>query len=62
MTIKATKAARRVWLKRLTQNTFSKPERHWRPKLEAELYDIDIKVTIRLFSIANRWFVISAGR
>ena len=55
-TIKATRAARRVWLKRLAQNTFSKPEQHWRPKLEAELYDIDyIKVTIRLLSITKRW-------
>ena len=40
-TMKATRAARRVWLNRLEQNTFSKPEQHWRPKLEAELYDID---------------------
>ena len=40
-TIKATRAARRVWLNRLEQNTYSKPEQHWRPKLEAELYGIE---------------------
>ena len=41
-TIKAARTARRVWLKRLAHNTFSKPEQHWRPKLEAELYDMEV--------------------
>ena len=38
--IKAARTAKRVWRKRLAHNIFSKPEQHWKPKLEAELYDI----------------------
>lgn len=49
-TIKASRAARRVWLKRLAQNTFSKPEQHWRPKLEAELYDIEVILRLSLIT------------
>jgi len=40
-TIKATRTAKRIWRKRLAHNIFSKPEQHWKPKLEAELYDIE---------------------
>ena len=49
-TIKAARTARRVWLKRLAHNTFSKPEQHWRPKLEAELYDIEVVCLLLLIS------------
>ena len=55
-TIKAARTARRVWLKRLARNTFSKPEQHWRPKLEAELYDIE--VACLLFLISETIFIL----
>ena len=55
-TMKAARTARRVWLKRLAHNTFSKPEHHWRPKLEAELYDTEQnKVVLFIFNPYLIW-------
>jgi len=41
ITIKAARTAKRVWWKCLAQNIFSKPEKHWKAKLEAELHDME---------------------